>query len=70
MKVESTEGIVKLVAGIQQEEDRITKAAKDKILLEVHQNISRLEVCIILLLRPLWRCLCMSTCLAQPSHTT
>ena len=46
VKVEFTEGIVRLVTDIQREEELATRAAREKMLQEVHQNASKLEVCL------------------------
>lgn len=51
VKVEFTEGIVRLVTDIQREEELATRAAREKMLQEVHQNASKLEVCLSM---PAW----------------
>lgn len=46
VKVDSTEGIVQLVTGIQQEEERIVKTIKERTLKEYTQTVEhRMQVC-------------------------
>ena len=59
VKVESTDSIVKLVTDIQQEEDVIVKAVRDKMLREVQQKASKNQV---------WLLHGMSALLCQTRH--